>query len=102
MKIPVDKQLLIYIRYVKSQQTMQSITDLFGVCEATVYSLVRRISSVISTNADNKFPGNVHLLGDAAILDWLLTPFKDYGNLNDDQKHGHADCYRDPGNRRKD
>lgn len=39
MKIPVDKQLLIYIKYVSSQQTMQSIADLFGVCEATVYSL---------------------------------------------------------------
>jgi hypothetical protein len=42
MNIPVDKQLLIYIKYVSSQQTMQAIADLFGVCEATVYSLVRR------------------------------------------------------------
>lgn len=49
MNIPVDKQLLIYIKYVSSQQTMQAIADLFGVCEATVYSPVRRITSVICT-----------------------------------------------------
>lgn len=47
MKIPVDKQLLIYIKYVSSQQTMQTIGDLFGVCEATICNLVRRKSSVI-------------------------------------------------------
>jgi hypothetical protein len=28
---------------------MQTIADLFGVCEATVYSLVRRITSAICT-----------------------------------------------------
>jgi DNA-binding CsgD family transcriptional regulator len=46
---PFNKQLLIYIKYVSSQQTMQAIADLFGVCEATVYSLVGRITSVICT-----------------------------------------------------
>lgn len=188
MKIPVEKQVLIYIKYASSQQTIQSIADLFGVCEATVHNLVKRISTVIcselmpqlikwptgnkiqqntrdfeerttfpgvigaidgshipirapkdhpenyinrkgfhsvvlqaacdpnmhiidvfcgwpgsvhdsrvlknsslywlATNTNTMFPGNLHLLGDAAypLLDWLLTPFKDSGNLNEAQK----------------
>jgi len=34
------------------------------------------------------FPGNTHLIGDAAygLSEWLMTPFKDFGNLSADQK----------------
>ncbi|XP_065942736.1 putative nuclease HARBI1 [Magallana gigas] len=47
IKINVEKQLLIYVKYVSTQITLQTIADIFGVCEATVFNLVKRISSVI-------------------------------------------------------
>ncbi|XP_053394054.1 putative nuclease HARBI1 [Mercenaria mercenaria] len=39
-------------------------------------------------NADDTFPHDTHLIGDAAypIASWLLVPFKDHGNLNKAQK----------------
>ena len=47
VKTTVENQLLIYVKYVSTQLTLQSIADLFGVCEATVFNLVKRILSVI-------------------------------------------------------
>ena len=189
VKTTVENQLLIYVKYVSTQLTLQSIADLFGVCEATVFNLVKRISSVICSelmpllikwptgyqvekiinefqhlkgfpgvlgaidgchnpirtptehqenyinrkgfhsvilqavcnasmhfldvycgwpgsvhdsrvlknsnlyslarSVDNLFPGNTHIIGDSAYpsQDWLLTPYKDYGNLNAAQRH---------------
>lgn len=39
-------------------------------------------------NKDELFPSNTHLIGDSAygLTEWLLTPFKDFGNLSCDQK----------------
>lgn len=43
MKTTVAKQLLIYVKYVSTQLTLQ----IFAVCEASVFNLVfKRISSV--------------------------------------------------------
>jgi hypothetical protein len=41
-----------------------------------------------SENKERMFPGNIHLIGDAAygLSEWLMTPFKDFGNLSADQK----------------
>lgn len=185
VKISAEKQLLIYIKYVATQMTIQTLSDLFGVCEATIFRLIRKISGIICkdvmpdvikwpsgqkihetlrefenlkgfpgvigaidgshipirtpkqnpenyinrkcfpsvvlqavcdanmhildlhcgwpgsvhdsrvlknsplfSHAQEWFPGNTHLLGDSAypLQTWLLTPFKDYGNLNPDQK----------------
>lgn len=189
MKVSVEKQLLIFLRYACTQQTLTELADNFGVCEATVHAIVHRTSTVISTeilpklvkwpqgakvqetvqtfmdhknfpgiigaidgshipiktpkvdaeqyfnrkkfpsfilqavcdhnlhfldvfcgwpgsvhdarvlknsplydkiteNRDELFPGNTHLIGDSAypLKDWLLTPYKDFGNLTNDQK----------------
>ena len=47
MKVPVEKQLLIFIRYASSQQTLTEITDTFSVCEATIHAIVHRTLSII-------------------------------------------------------
>ena len=47
MKVPVEKQLLIFIRYASSQQTLTEITDTFSVCEATIHTIVHRTLSII-------------------------------------------------------
>lgn len=47
MKTTVAKQLLIYVKYVFTQQTLQTIADLLGVCEAPVFNFVKCILSVI-------------------------------------------------------
>ena len=42
----------------------------------------------IENNSDEMFPNNTHLLGDSAygLSNWLMTPFKDFGNLSRNQK----------------
>ena len=46
------------------------------------------IYSKIENNSDEMFPSNTHLLGDSAygLSNWLMTPFKDFGNLSRNQK----------------
>jgi hypothetical protein len=41
-----------------------------------------------SENKERMFPGNTHLIGDAAygLSEWLMTPFKDFGNISADQR----------------
>jgi predicted DNA-binding protein YlxM (UPF0122 family) len=45
--IPMEKQLLIFIRYISSQITIQNIADNFGVSEYTVFDIVKRVSDEI-------------------------------------------------------
>jgi hypothetical protein len=42
----------------------------------------------VDQNLEDIFPANTHLLGDAAyaLNSWMMVPFKDYGNLNKNQK----------------
>jgi hypothetical protein len=40
-------QLLIFIRYASSQQTLTEITDTFSVCEVTIHTIVHRTLSII-------------------------------------------------------
>ena len=41
-----------------------------------------------SENKEEQFPANTHSIGDSAfgISKWLLTPYKDFGNVSNDQK----------------
>lgn len=117
MKVSVEKQLLIYIKYASSQQTLTEISDTYGVGEGTAHCIIHRTSSLIcadmlsnlitwpsglkvqenvekvyqhilwvagvnpllksfkknsplfiktSENKEMMFPGNTHLIGDAA------------------------------------
>jgi hypothetical protein len=185
--MPMEKQVLIFIKYLYSQMPFQSIADNYGVCEFTVFNIVKRLSDVVCAHllekyikwpeaqkvqepvqgfmnlkgfpgvlgaidgipiktpvvctenyinrksfasiniqaaCDSKmhfldifvgwpgsvhesrvlknsplfdkiennqavmFPNNTHLLGDSAygLFTWLLTPFKDYGNLTQKQR----------------
>ncbi|XP_071160767.1 putative nuclease HARBI1 [Mytilus edulis] len=54
-------------------------------------SRVLKNSPLFTSASDNKermFPGNTHLIGDAAyaLSQWVMTPFKDFGNLSAEQK----------------
>lgn len=54
-------------------------------------------SSDLFQNSDVKIPADFYLLGDSAfpILDWLITPFRDCGNLTLEQKRfnkAHSQC----------
>ncbi|XP_061194770.1 putative nuclease HARBI1 [Saccostrea echinata] len=45
--IPMEKQLLIFIRYLTTQMTIQAIADQFGVCEYTVFDIVKRLANIV-------------------------------------------------------
>ena len=47
MKVSVEKQLLIYIKYASSQKTLTEISDTYGVCEGTAHCIIHRTSSLI-------------------------------------------------------
>ena len=54
-------------------------------------------SSDLFQNSDVKIPADFYLLGNSAfpILDWLTTPFRDFGNLTLEQKRfnkAHSQC----------
>ena len=68
------------------------ITDAFcgypGRCHDARVFHNSPIYDEVSANRDNFFPGNSHLIGDSAypLLTWLLTPFKNFGNLTRRQR----------------
>ena len=68
------------------------ITDVFCGYPGSVHDArVFRNSPIcpeVEVNADNYFPGNSHILGDAAYLlkRWLLTPFRDNRHLTAQQR----------------
>ncbi|XP_062599737.1 putative nuclease HARBI1 [Saccostrea cucullata] len=45
--ISMEKQLLIFIRYLTTQMTIQAIGDQFGVCEYTVFDIVKRLANIV-------------------------------------------------------
>ncbi|CAC5420384.1 unnamed protein product [Mytilus coruscus] len=45
--IKLEKPVLIFIKYISSQMTLQAIADIFGVCEYSVFEIVRDLSDVI-------------------------------------------------------
>ena len=47
MKVSVEKQLLIYIKYASSQQTLTEISDTYGVGEGTAHCIIHLTSSLI-------------------------------------------------------
>lgn len=53
--IPMEKQLLIFIRYISSQITIQNIADNFGVSEYTVFDIVERVSDEICEQLMTKY-----------------------------------------------
>jgi len=68
------------------------ITDVFCGYPGSVHdTCVFRNSPIcceVEVNPDNYFPGNSHILGDAAypLKRWLLTPFRDNGHLTAQQR----------------
>lgn len=50
MKVSIEKQLLIFIRYASCQQILTELADSFGVCEATVHTIIHRTSSIICSD----------------------------------------------------
>ncbi|VDI00692.1 Hypothetical predicted protein [Mytilus galloprovincialis] len=66
--------------------------DLYCGWPGSVHDLrVLKNSPLFTSASDNKermFPGNTHLIGDAAYASnqWVMTPFKDFGNLSAEQK----------------
>ena len=72
------------------------ITDVFCRYPGSVHDArVFRNSPIcreVEVNPDNYFPGNSHILGDAAypLKRWLLTPFRDNGHLTAQQRRSGA------------
>ncbi|KAJ8321725.1 hypothetical protein KUTeg_000196 [Tegillarca granosa] len=46
-RIPMEKQLLILIKYVSSQMTLQALADTFCVAESTELNIVKRLCDII-------------------------------------------------------
>ena len=53
--MPIEKQVLIFIKYLYSQMPFQSIADDYGVCEFTVFNIVKRLSDVVCTHLLEKY-----------------------------------------------
>ena len=45
--VSMEKQLLIFLRYLTTQMTIQAIADQFGVCEYKVFSIVKRLANIV-------------------------------------------------------
>ena len=43
MPLPVDKQLLIFLCYIGNQQSMKEVSQLFGISQSTVHSVVMKV-----------------------------------------------------------
>lgn len=54
VKISPEKQLLIFLKYVSANVTLQLLADLFGVGDTTVFHIIRRVSSLICDNLMNE------------------------------------------------
>lgn len=53
--VPMEKQVLIFIKYLSSQMPFQSIADHYRVCEFTVFNIVKRLSDVICAHLLEKY-----------------------------------------------
>jgi len=51
----MEKQVLIFIKYLSSQMPFQSIADNYGVCELTVFNIVKRLSDVVCAHLLEKY-----------------------------------------------
>ncbi|VDH94392.1 ammonium transporter Rh [Mytilus galloprovincialis] len=65
-----------------------TITDLYCGWPGSVHDSRVLKNTSASDNKERMFPGNTHLIGDAAyaLSQWVMTPFKDFGNLSAEQK----------------
>ena len=52
--VTVEKQLLLTLWMLSSQETIRSMGDRFGVCNASVYRIVKRVISAINVNWTSK------------------------------------------------
>jgi hypothetical protein len=68
MKVPVEKQLLIFIRYASSQQTLTEITDTFSVCEATIHAVINN-----TTVHEGNISLEIQYRTSERLNDWCLT-----------------------------
>ncbi|CAC5357829.1 unnamed protein product [Mytilus coruscus] len=53
--ITIVKQVLIYIKYVSSQMTLQAMADIYGVCKYSVFQIVRDLAVVICEKLPSKY-----------------------------------------------
>ena len=50
LPVDVEKQLLVTLWFLATQEPFRSIGDRFGICNATAYRIVKRVISVINRN----------------------------------------------------
>ncbi|VDI15791.1 Hypothetical predicted protein [Mytilus galloprovincialis] len=96
MKVSIEKQLLIFIRYASCQQILTELADSFGIyivggqvlCMTREFLKTRLCLQVHLITKRECSQVNTHLIGDAAyaLSQWVMTPFKDFGNLSAEQK----------------